>query len=106
MAQGGREIVSQAVAARAALSAYAAACRSGAKADVAVAVALARYRSFFPLAGEDAVRQALAHALSVERLRARGLILATGEPAAPVLADVSVLAIMQPIRRAGRVLLD
>lgn len=98
--------MSQAVAARAALSAYGAACRSGAKVDVAVAVALARYRSFFPLIGEDAFREMLAHALSVERLRARGLIPAVGEPVVPVPADVRVIAIVPPIRVPGRAILN
>jgi hypothetical protein len=60
--------------ARAALLAYAAACRSGAGTNVAVDVALARYRAFFPLAPEWRIRSILAHALAVERLRGRGAI--------------------------------
>jgi hypothetical protein len=62
------------VAAQAALRAYADALAAGGAADVSVGVALARYRSFFPLAPEHKVRDVLARALAVERLRRQGAI--------------------------------
>jgi hypothetical protein len=71
-------IVSNTLAARAALLAYAAACRTGAATPVAVDVALARYRSSFPLATERRVRGILAHALAIERLKARGFMISPG----------------------------
>jgi len=62
------------VAVQAALCAFSGARNTGARADVSVDVALARYRSFFPLAPEDMVRNVLARALAFERLRKHGLV--------------------------------
>ena len=62
------------VAAQAALRAFSGARNAGARADISVDVALARYRSYFPLAPEDKVRNVLARALAFERLRKHGLV--------------------------------
>jgi hypothetical protein len=63
--------VSNTVAARAALTAYAAARQAGAAPQLALDVALARYRSFFPLASAHRIRGILADAQAVERARDR-----------------------------------
>ena len=60
------------LAAHAALEAFSAA-RVAAGPETAVDVALARYRSFFPLARRHELRDVLAHMLALERLQARAL---------------------------------
>jgi hypothetical protein len=80
------------VAAQAALRAYTDAVAAGAAADVSVRVALARYRSFFPLAPEHKVRDVLARGLAVERLRKQRAIFGAddiGEQEARLRAETS-----------------
>jgi hypothetical protein len=65
------------VAAQAALRAYTDAIAAGAAADVSISVALARYRSFYPLAAEHTIRSVVARALAFERLRKQGAVFRT-----------------------------